>query len=44
MNEVWKYVDLSEKKENLPKIGSLSRPILRDILPTATSIAKLNLN
>jgi len=40
-NEVWQYIDPSTKDER-PKLAQPSRPILRDILPTATSIAKLD--
>ena len=38
------YIDLFKKKDDLLKLELLSRPILRDILSTATSIAKLDLN
>ena len=43
-NKVWQYIDPSIKKDNLLKLELLSRPILRDILPTAILIAKLDLN
>jgi hypothetical protein len=37
-------INLSKKKDNLLKLELLSRPIPRDILPTAILIAKLDLN
>jgi len=40
-NEVWQYIDPSTKDERL-KLAQPSRPTPRDILPTATSIAKLD--
>ena len=43
-NNIWQYIDLFKKKDNFLKLELLSRPILRDILPTATLIAKLDLN
>ena len=43
-NEVWQYIDPSKKKDDLLKLELPSQPTPRDILPTATSIAKLDLN
>ena len=43
-NEVWKYIDPSKKKNELPKLEPPSRPTPRDVLPNATSIAKLDPN
>jgi len=43
-NEVWQYIDLSKKKDDLLKLELLSRPIPRDVLPTAILIIKLDLN
>ena len=43
-NEVWQYIDPSLKKDKLPKLEPPSRPTPRDVLPTATSIAKLDPN
>ena len=43
-NNVWQYIDPLKKKDELPKLQSPSRPILRDVLPTATLIAKLDPN
>ena len=40
-NEVWEYIDPFKKDKRL-KLAQPSRPIPRDILPTATSIAKLD--
>ena len=41
-NKVWQYIDPSKKKDKLPKLEPPSQPILRDVLPTAISIAKLD--
>jgi len=41
-NKVWQYIDPSIKKDKLLKLESPSRPIPRDVLPTATLIAKLD--
>ncbi len=41
-NKVWQYIDPSTKKDKLPKLEPPSRPTPRDILPNATSIAKLD--
>jgi len=38
----WQYVDLSKKKDELPKLEPPSRPTPADVLPTATSIAQLD--
>ena len=43
-NEVWQYIDPSKKKDDLPKLELPSRPTLRDVLPTAISITKLDPN
>ena len=43
-NKVWQYIDPSKKKDNLPKLELLSWPTLRDVLPMAISITKLDLN
>ena len=43
-NEVWQYINLSKKKDDLLKLELLSRPILRDVLPIAILITKLDLN
>ena len=43
-NKVWQYINLFKKKDGFLKLELLSRLILRDILPTATLIAKLDLN
>jgi len=43
-NKVWQYINLSKKKDNLLKLKLLSRPILRDVLPMAILIIKLDLN
>jgi hypothetical protein len=41
-NEVWQYIDPSTKKDDLPKLEPPKRPTLKDVLPTATSIAQLD--
>jgi hypothetical protein len=41
-NKVWQYIDPSKKKNELPRLEPPSRPTPRDVLPTATSIAKLD--
>jgi len=41
-NKVWQYIDPSTKKDKLPKLEPPGRPTPRDILPNATSIAKLD--
>src|SRR6266550_3699994 len=41
-NKVWQYIDPSTKKDKLLKLEPPSRPTPRDVLPTATSIAKLD--
>ena len=43
-NKVRQYIDPSKKRDELPKLELPSRPTPRDILPTATSIAKLDPN
>ena len=43
-NKVWQYIDLSKKKDDLLKLELPSRPILRDVLPMAISITKLDPN
>jgi len=43
-NKVWEYIDPLKKKDKLLKLESPSRPILRDVLPTAILIAKLDPN
>ena len=43
-NKVRQYIDPSKKRDELPKLEPPSRPTPRDILPTATSIAKLDPN
>jgi len=44
INNIWQYINLSKKKDELLKLQSPSWPILRDVLSTATSIAKLDPN
>jgi len=41
-NEVWEYIDPSKKKDDLPTLKAPKRPTPKDILATATSIAKLD--
>ena len=41
-NEIWEYIDPLKKKDELLKLELPNRPTPRDILPMATSIAKLD--
>jgi len=41
-NKVWQYINPLNKKDKLLKLKPLNQPILKDILPTATSIAQLD--
>ena len=41
-NKVWQYINPSKTKDKLPKLEPPSRPTLRDILPNAILIAKLD--
>ena len=41
-NKVWEYIDPSKKKDELLKLQLPKRPTSADVLPTATSIAKLD--
>ena len=38
MNKIWKYIDLSTKKDKLPILELLKRPTLKDVLAIAISI------
>jgi hypothetical protein len=41
-NKVWKYIDPSTKKDDLPALELPKRPTPKDVLPTAISIPQLD--
>ena len=41
-NKVWKYIDPSTKKDDLPALEPPKRPTPKNVLPTAISIAELD--